>query len=132
MLRKFALPSLLLVLCIVLAAGATTKLFQAALDGRATRRVMVDGSAAGDPRLHRTATNYRPVNQLASISPINQARYQYHSIDWARAAQSYGFTAYHPTVRASAEYRDPLNPRALNRTPNAMQRSWSTIKSMFR
>jgi hypothetical protein len=133
MLRKVTLPSLVLVLCIMLAAGATTMLFQAVFGGRAGRptwNITVGESAGRSLKPHREDPNYPLLNQLAAVSPTGQNRYQYPNADWSRAAQGDGSYAYRPTLRASTGGQGHPNP--LNQTHGPVQRSWSSIKSMFR
>jgi hypothetical protein len=117
----------------MLAAGATITLFQAVFDGRAGRttwNVTVGESAGRSFKFHREDPNYPPLNQLASVSPASQTRYQYPNADWSRAARGDGSFAYRPTLRASASGQGHPNP--LDQTHGPVQRSWSSIKSMFR
>jgi len=133
MLKKVTLPSLVLVLCVMLAAGATTTLFQAVFDGHAGRptwNVTMGESAGRSFSFHREDRNYPPLNQLASVSPASQTRYQYSNADWSRAARGDDSYAYRPTLRASTGGQG--HPTPLNQTHGPVQRSWSSIKSMFR
>ena len=138
MLRKVSFPLLLLLLLSVsLAFGATITLFQASYDNSNVLIAWEVASEAGVQNydLYRKANNEPDFTKLTTVSPSGQARYQYLDTDVYRGtAGSTGtmggpFT-YRLTVRTAGD--DQSYVSTLGQTPSAVQRSWGSIKSMFR
>ena len=140
---RSALASLVLVLCSVAVAVATTlTLFTAAYDGTNVRvnwevNSEVDVSSF---ELSRKASNETSYTAVTTVMPTGQRRYQFTDINVYRALPG---TNTVPTPAAGSGphtyrllVRGPNGDQAyltiLIGTPSAVQRSWGTIKSMFR
>lgn len=131
MLRKVRFPLLLLLLSgVFFAFGANITLFQASYDNTTAHLVWEVTSEAGVQtyELYRKANNEPTFTKLTSIPPFGQAQYQYLDSD---VYQEIGgpFT-YRLTVRTAAT--DHSYVSTIGQAPSAVQRSWGSIKSMFR
>jgi len=134
MLRKVNFPLLLLVLLTTsLAFGTTITLFQASYNNSTVRVVWEAANETGVQNyyLYRKANNEPSFTRLATISPTGQSHYQYLDAEVYRGVGNQGgpFT-YRLTVHATAG--DQNYTSTLSQTPSAVQRSWGSIKSMFR
>ena len=133
MFRKATLPLMLLVLlCATVALSATITLFQATFDGSNVRVTWEVANEAGvqSYELYRKANNEPAFGRLSTMSPSGQARYQYLDTDVYRGTQGGGPYTYRLTVRTTTG--DQSYTSTLGQTPSAVQRSWGSIKSMFR
>lgn len=131
MLRKVSFPLLLLLLLSVfLAFGANITLFQASYDNSNAQIEWEVASEAGirNYELYRKANNEPAFTKLTTISPSGQDHYQYLDNDVYREVGSPFI--YRLTVRTIAT--DQSYVSTLGQAPSAMQRSWGSIKSMFR
>ncbi|SHI65692.1 hypothetical protein SAMN02745146_1306 [Hymenobacter daecheongensis DSM 21074] len=136
MVRKTSLAAvLLLLLGVSLALGATITLFQASFDGT---NVRVDWEVTNEAgvdsyEIWRKANNEPSFGRLTTVAPTAQRRYQFLDTNVYRGVAgttSGGPFTYRLTVRTTTgdqNYTTVLNP-----TPSAVQRSWGSIKSMFR
>jgi len=135
MTRKTTLTVLLLILFgASLALGATITLFQATFDGTNVRLEWEATNEAGveSYEIWRKANNEPSFARLTSVPPTAQRRYQFLDTNVYRGAAGSGsgpFT-YRLTVRTATG--DQNYTTVLNSTPSAVQRSWGSIKSMFR
>lgn len=138
MLHKASISLLLLALLSVsLVFGATITLFQASYGNSNVRVVWEVSNESGVQNydLYRKANNEPTFTKLTTVSPSGQSRYQYLDSDVYRGpANSAGamgnpFT-YRLTVRTTTG--DQGYTSTLDQTPSAVQRSWGSIKSMFR
>ena len=128
---------LLVLLSVLLALGATVTLFQAAYDNSTVRVVweVANESGVQNYDLYRKANNEPAFTKLITVSPSGQSRYQYLDSDVyhgpANTSSTLGgpFT-YRLAVRTTAG--DQNYTSTLGQTPSAVQRSWGSIKSMFR
>ena len=140
---RSGLATLVLVLCSVAVTQATTlTLFTAAYDGTSVRvewEVSTEADVNGF-ELSRKASNETSYTAVTTVTPTGQRRYQFTDINVYRALPG---TNTVPTPAAgSGPYtyrllvRGPNGDQAyltiLTGTPSAVQRSWGTIKSMFR
>jgi hypothetical protein len=137
--RRFGPTTLLLVLWSVgLAMAASVTLFTAGYDGPNVRldwQVSSETNVTGFEisRKAATETSYRAVS---SLRPTGQRRYQFLDTNVYRTAAGSTGTAtggpftYRLTVRSTSGDQSYLT--VLAGTPSAVQRSWGTIKSMFR
>jgi hypothetical protein len=112
--------------------GATITLFQAVFDGSAVRVTwdVTNESGVLGYDLYRKTTNEPSFERLTTIPPTNQGRYQYQDTDVFRGEQAGGPFTYRLTVRTTTG--DQSYTSTLSQTPSAVQRSWGSIKSMFR
>lgn len=132
MLPRKAVRSLLLPLLLgsTLTMGATITFFQAADSN--TMRVTWDGPHESSVPAHHVSrkTSSDPAfNRLATVLPGSQPHYQYLDTNGHRGAQGAPF-AYRPTVRTTTDAQTYSS--TLSHAPSAVQRSWGSIKSMFR
>ncbi|GAA4005834.1 hypothetical protein GCM10022408_16990 [Hymenobacter fastidiosus] len=136
MAQKTTLAVLLLVLLgASLALGATITLFQATFDGTNIRLDWEVASEAGvdNYEIWRKANSEPSFTRLTTVSPTAQRRYQFLDTNVFRGgagAAGGGPFTYKLTVRTSAG--DQSYTTVLNFTTSAVQRSWGSIKSMFR
>ncbi|UOG74107.1 hypothetical protein MTX78_18545 [Hymenobacter tibetensis] len=139
MLHKVGFSLLLMVLLsALLAFGATVTLFQASYDNSNVRVVweVANESGVQNYDLYRKANSEPTFTKLSTLSPSGQARYQYMDADVYRGAAAGaagtlgGPFTYRLTVRTTAG--DQSYTSTLGDTPSAVQRSWGSIKSMFR
>jgi hypothetical protein len=131
MLRKVSFPlSLLLLLSVYLAFGANITLFQASYDNSNAQVVWEVANEAGvqNYELYRKANNEPTFTKLATVSPSGQEHYHYLDSDVYHEVG--GPFTYRLMVRTIAT--DQSYTSTLGQTPSAMQRSWGSIKSMFR
>ncbi|WP_400193615.1 hypothetical protein [Hymenobacter sp. B81] len=136
MIRK---PLLLLFLALLVAVPAawavTVTLFQATPDGTSVRIEweVVSESGVNSFDLHRRSGN-EPFERVINVTPTGQRRYQYTDANLYRGGTatttSGGPYTYRLTVHASTG--DQTYTTNLTQTPSAVQRSWGSIKSMFR
>ena len=124
------------------AVAAALTLFTAAFDG-ANVRVEWEVSTEADVTgfdLARKAATETSYTAVASVAPTGLRRYQYLDTNVYRATAGGGIPAppalgggpftYRLTVRGPGGEQSYLT--VLAGTPSAVQRSWGTIKSMFR
>ena len=135
-------PALLLVLgSITVALAATLTLFTAAYDG-ANVRVDWEVNSEVDVTgfdLARKAASETSFTAVTSVVPTGQRRYQFLDTNVYRMAGG-GGGASAPAASGPFTYRLPVRgpggdqsyQTLLAGTPSAVQRSWGTIKSMFR
>jgi hypothetical protein len=131
MLRKVSFPLLLLLLpSVFLAFGANITLFQASYDNSNAQVVWEVASEAGvqNYELYRKANNEPAFTRLTTVPPSGQDHYRYLDNDVYREVG--GPFIYRLTVRTIAT--DQSYVITLGQAPSAMQRSWGSIKSMFR
>jgi hypothetical protein len=123
---------LLLLLCTTLAMGATITLFQAVFDSNNVRVTWEVASESGvqSYELYRKTNADPGFNRLTTLAPTGQGRYQYLDTDVYRGAQGGGPFIYRLNVRTTTG--DQQYTSTLGQTPSAVQRSWGSIKSMFR
>ncbi|MBC6696895.1 hypothetical protein [Hymenobacter sp. BT190] len=123
---------LLLLLCTTLALGATITLFQAAFENDNVRVTWEVASESGvqSYELYRKTNSDPGFNRLTTLAPTSQGRYQYLDTDVYRGTQGGGPFIYRLTVRTTTG--DQYYTSTLGQTPSAVQRSWGSIKSMFR
>ncbi|MCC2546821.1 hypothetical protein LJY25_10230 [Hymenobacter sp. BT175] len=134
MTRKATLLLLLLGLCTTLALAATVTFFQTSYDGTNVRVEWELANEAGVQgfEIYRKASSESTYSRLSAISPNGQRRYQYVDANVYRGTPGAGggpFT-YRLLVRTSTG--DQSYTTVLSQTPSAVQRSWGSIKSMFR
>lgn len=138
MLQKASVSLFLLVLLgVSLAFGATVTLFQASYDNSTVHVVweVANESGVQNYDLYRKANNEPTFTKLTTISPSGQSRYQYvDAAVYRGSANSFGslgspFT-YRLMVRTTTD--DQSYNSTPGQTPSAIQRSWGSIKSMFR
>ncbi|RYU84239.1 hypothetical protein [Hymenobacter persicinus] len=133
--RKSALTIVLvLLLAASWALGATITMFQASFDGTNVRLEWEATNEAGveNYEVWRKANNEPSFTRLITVPPTAQRRYLYLDTNVYRGtAGSTGspFT-YRLTVRTTSG--DQNYTTVLNAAPSAVQRSWGSIKSMFR
>ncbi|MCB2376048.1 hypothetical protein LGH70_00530 [Hymenobacter sp. BT635] len=115
-----------------LAYGATITLFQATFDGSNVRVEWEVTSETGVQTydLWRKANNEPSFTHMTTVQPSSQRRYLYLDSNVYRGTNGAGPFTYRLTVRTSAG--DQNYTTVLNTTPSAVQRSWGSIKSMFR
>jgi hypothetical protein len=112
--------------------GATITLFQAIFDNnnvRVTWEVANESGAQGYD-LYRKTNADPNFNRLTTLPPTGQGRYQYLDTNVYRGVQGGGPLIYRLTVRTATG--DQQYTSTLGQTPSAVQRSWGSIKSMFR
>lgn len=123
-----------------MALAATLMLFTAAYDG-ASVKVEWEVSSEGDVSgfdLYRRAASETSFSLVSNVVPTGQRRYQYVDTNVYRLAN--GSTAPNMAASGPFTYRltvhstsgDQSYTTVLAGTPSAVQRSWGTIKSMFR
>ena len=141
---RSGIATLVLVLCSVAVTLATTlTLFTAAYDGTSVRvewEVSTEADVNGF-ELSRKASNETSYTAVTTVMPTGQRRYQFTDINVYRVLPG---TTTVPTTPAAGSgpytyrllVRGPNGDQAyltiLTGTPSAVQRSWGTIKSMFR
>ncbi|GAA3921831.1 hypothetical protein GCM10022406_04950 [Hymenobacter algoricola] len=118
-----------------LALGATITLFQATFDSSNVRLEWEVTNEAGVDRyeIWRKANNEPSFTRLNTQPPTGQHRYQFLDTNVYRGAAgttSGGPFTYRLSVHTSAGEQNYTT--VLNATPSAVQRSWGSIKSMFR
>ncbi|TGE22046.1 hypothetical protein E5K00_17495 [Hymenobacter aquaticus] len=130
--------TLFAVLCLLVgtfAYGATITLFQASFDGS---NVRVEWEAANESGVQgydiwRKANNEPSFTHMTAVSPNGQRRYLYLDSNVFRGTSgtnAAGPFTYRLTVHTTAG--DQNYSTVLSTTPSAVQRSWGSIKSMFR
>lgn len=139
-LPHWAAPALLLVLfSIGTALAATLMLFTATYEGTNVRvewEVNTEADVTGFELARKGATQ-ASYTAVGSVVPTGQRRYVYLDANvyrttgaTAAAATAGGPFTYRLTVRGPGGEQSYLT--VLAGTPSAVQRSWGTIKSMFR
>ena len=140
---RSGLATLVLVLCsVAITLAATLTLFTAAYDGTSVRvewEVSTEADVNGF-ELSRKASNETSYTAVTTVTPTGQRRYQFTDINVYRTLP--GTTTVPTAAAGSGPYtyrllvRGPNGDQAyltiLTGTPSAVQRSWGTIKSMFR
>ena len=138
---RSGLATLVLVLCsVAVTLAATLTLFTAAYDGTSVRvewEVSTETDVNGF-ELSRKASNETSYTAVTTVTPTGQRRYQFTDINVYRTLPGNNTTP----AAGSGPYtyrllvRSPNGDQAyltiLTGTPSAVQRSWGTIKSMFR
>ena len=123
---------LALLLSSLAAVAATVLAFTVALDGSNVRvdwEVNTEADVTGFDLYRKGAADLNYM-LLTSIVPTGQRRYTYTDRSAYRGpAAPTGSSTYRLTVRGGAEQSYTTT---LAQTPSAVQRSWGTIKSMFR
>ncbi len=135
MTRKATLLLLLLGLCTSLALAATVTFFQTSYDGT---NVRVEWEVANETgiqgfEIYRKANGETTFSRLSAVSPNGQRRYQYVDANVYRGTAGTtggGPFTYRLLVRTATG--DQSYTTILSQTPSAVQRSWGSIKSMFR
>ncbi|UOQ98554.1 hypothetical protein MUN81_03470 [Hymenobacter sp. 5317J-9] len=143
LIRRSGPAALLLVLCsAVLAVAASLTMFTAAYEGT---RVRVDWEVSSETdvtgfELARKSATETSYSTVTSVVPNGQRRYQYYDANVFRTAP--GSTPGTPAPSAGGPFTYRLTVHSptgdqsyltvLAGTPSAVQRSWGTIKSMFR
>ena len=115
-----------------LAYGATITLFQASFDGTNVRvewEVTNETGVQGYD-LWRKANNEPAYAHMGTQAPTSQRRYQFLDTNMYRGTASGGPFTYRLTVHTTTG--DQNYTTVLSTTPSAVQRSWGSIKSMFR
>lgn len=138
MTRKALFPLLLTLLLTATAAWAVTlTMFQATLEGNSVRIEweVLNESGLTDFELYRKGSTDANFTRLTSVNPTGQRRYQYTDANLYRGPSSTngvnsGPYTYRLLVKTSAG--DQVYTTVLSQTPSAVQRSWGSIKSMFR
>ncbi|MDB5234475.1 MAG: hypothetical protein JWR44_1468 [Hymenobacter sp.] len=138
--RSGAIALALVLGCVLAAVAATLTLFTANYDGANVKvewEVNTEADVTGF-ELSRKAATESSYTAVSSITPTGQRRYLYTDTNVYRNTTSGGtptqsaggpFT-YRLTVRSTSGDQSYLT--VLAGTPSAVQRSWGTIKSMFR
>lgn len=132
MLRTRTFSLLLLLLAgSLLAYGTTITLFQAVYDDTNAR---VEWEVTSEDNIQeyevaRKANNEPAFSRLATVTPSDQLHYQFLDQNVYRSADAGPFT-YRLTVRTATG--EQQYQTVLSQAPSAMQRSWSSIKQMFR
>jgi hypothetical protein len=139
--RRFGLLTLtLVILSVSVALAATVTLFTAAYDGSSVRvewEVSSESDVSGFD-LYRKAASETSFTLVSNVVPTGQRRYQY--VDTNVYRQVAGANPANPMATGPFTYRltvhstsgDQSYTAVLAGTPSAVQRSWGTIKSMFR
>jgi hypothetical protein len=131
MIRSFLVCFSLLCGGALLAYGASVTLFQADYDGTDVRVAweVPNESGVQEYQVFRKANNEPSFSMLASVNPNAQHHYEYIDQNSYHGLSGAPFT-YRLAVRSAAGHEHFHT--VLNETPSVMQRSWGTIKSMFR
>ncbi|QJX46004.1 hypothetical protein HMJ29_03250 [Hymenobacter taeanensis] len=129
--RQFIACLVLLSGGVLLAYGATITSFQATYNDT---HVVVEWEANHDGdvqeyTLFRKANNEPSFSKLTSLEPSNQRTYQYVDQNSYHGLGGGPFT-YRLQLRTAAGQQSFYT--VLNQTPSAVERSWSSIKLMFR
>ncbi|TGE10156.1 hypothetical protein [Hymenobacter fodinae] len=116
---------------VLLAYGASITSFQATYDDT---NVVVEWEVTNEGgvqeyTLFRKANNEPSFSKLASVEPSNQRSYQYIDQNSYRGLAGGPFTYRLQVCTASGQQSFHT---VLNQTPSAFERSWGSIKSMFR
>ncbi|UOQ53192.1 hypothetical protein [Hymenobacter cellulosivorans] len=115
-----------------LAYGATITLFQASFDGSNVRVEweVTNETGVQSYDLWRKANNEPAFAHLGTQTPNSQRRYQFLDTNMYRGTAGGGPFTYRLTVHTTTG--DQNYTTVLSSTPSAVQRSWGSIKSMFR
>jgi hypothetical protein len=136
--RRFILPLVFALLLVATAAWAVTlTMFQATLEGTSVRvewEVLNESGLNGFDLYRKGATDAN-FSRISVINPTGQRRYQYLDANLYRGTAGTSGTAtgpytYRLMVRSGSG--DQSYTTVLSQTPSAVQRSWGSIKSMFR
>ena len=138
MTRKALFSLLLTLLLTVTAAWAVTlTVFQATLEGNSVRVEweVLNETGLTEFELYRKGSTDPGFTRLTTISPSGQRRYQFTDANLYRGTASTAGTnggpySYRLLIRTSAGEQSYTT--TLSQTPSAVQRSWGSIKSMFR
>jgi hypothetical protein len=129
---KSSLVGLVLFGCsVVLAYGASIATFQATYDDTNVRIEWEVNSEGGvqEYALYRKANNEPSFTKLASLEPNRQRAYHFIDQNSYHGLNGGPFT-YHLVVLTSSGQQSFYT--VLNQMPSAVERSWGTIKSMFK
>jgi hypothetical protein len=137
-------PLVLLLLCSVAAYAASLTLFIASYNGTSVRvdwEVSTETDVTGFELARKSATE-TSFTQVATVAANGQRRYQFMDANVYRTVPGSGSATPQATTTAGGPYTYRLTVRGaqgdqsyltvLVGTPSAVQRSWGTIKSMFR
>ena len=118
-----------------LAYGASVTLFQASFDGTNVRIEWEVASETGVQSydIWRKANNEPTFARMGTVQPSSQRRYLYLDTNVYRGVvgtNGGGPFTYRLTVHTTTG--DQNYTSVLSMTPSAVQRSWGSIKSMFR
>ncbi|MCB2407216.1 hypothetical protein [Hymenobacter lucidus] len=135
MIRTATLLGGLCLLAATLAYGATITLFQATFDGTNVRLEweVTNESGVQNYDIWRKSNNEPSFARMTTVAPGGQRRYLYLDDNVYRGINGTnggGPFTYRLTVHTTAG--DQNYTTVLNTTPSAVQRSWGSIKSMFR
>lgn len=147
LLRRFAGPTgpgaarwhhglllLVLLLSSLAAAAATVTAFTVGLDGSNVRvewEVNSEADVTSFDLLRKGSSDPSYV-LLTTVSPTGQRRYLYTDHNVYRGAAGSGPFSYRLTMHGGPGTAELSYTTTLAQTPSAVQRSWGTIKSMFR
>ncbi|TGE27015.1 hypothetical protein [Hymenobacter metallicola] len=131
MTRKVTVFAVFWLLVATLAYGATITLFQATFDGSNVRVEWETTNEAGVQSydIWRKANNEPSFAHMITMQPGSLRRYQFLDTNLYRGINGGPFT-YRLVVHTSTG--DQTYTTVLSTTPSAVQRSWGSIKSMFR
>ncbi|RTQ49210.1 hypothetical protein EJV47_13775 [Hymenobacter gummosus] len=139
--RRFILPLILMLLLAATAAWAVTlTVFQSTLEGSSVRvewEVLNESGLTGFELYRKSATD-ASFSRVSTVAPSGQRRYQYLDANLYRgtngtngtSATNTGPYVYRLIVKSTGG--DMSYTTVLSQTPSAVQRSWGSIKSMFR
>ncbi|WP_156176419.1 hypothetical protein [Hymenobacter terrenus] len=133
--RSGTIALLLVLLSATVVLAATITVFTAAYENATVRvewEVNTENDVTGFELARKTSTE-TSYTTVTNVAPTGQRRYQYIDTNVFRAAGSTaagGPISYRLTVHGPGGDQSFLT--RLAGTPSAVQRSWGTIKSMFR
>lgn len=138
MTRKLTLSLLFTLLLLATTTWAVTlTAFQATMEGASVRIdwEVLNESGLSSFELYRKGATEASYNRLTVITPTGQRRYQYLDANLYRgpatpASTNGGPYSYRLLVKTASG--DQTYTTMLSQTPSAVQRSWGSIKSMFR
>jgi hypothetical protein len=133
--RRFFLCLLSLFLGAATAAWALTlTMFQASLDGSSVRvewEVLNEAGLHGFDLYRKSGTDPN-FTLVSNVAPTGQRRYQYVDANLYRGTNGTNSGPYTYRLLMRSSSGDLSFHTVLNQTPNTVQRSWGSIKSMFR
>ncbi|WP_139362149.1 hypothetical protein [Hymenobacter sp. CRA2] len=129
---------LTLLLAATTAWAVTVTLFQATLEGTSSVKVeweVLNENGLTGFDLYRKGATDASFNRISAITPTGQRRYQYLDANLYRGPASTSSTnggpyTYRLIVKAATG--EQTYTTVLSQSPSAVQRSWGSIKSMFR
>ncbi|GAB3836214.1 hypothetical protein [Hymenobacter jeollabukensis] len=138
MTRRFILSLLFTLLLAASAAWAVTlTVFQATLDGASVRVEweVLNENGLTNFELYRKGATDVSFDRISVVVPTGQRRYQYLDANLYRGTTSTASTNSGPytyRLQVKTSTGDQVYTTMLSQTPSAVQRSWGSIKSMFR